>query len=1526
MLSILALLTISFAQTTPIDAEPRPVRAGPGAAPDTRGIDFDALTASEYEFTSSGEGASAPSRAQGLVLSVSGRGLEVTPFGASTWRAVLSTTAVGREGRLATTPPGRASSAGTHARLDRGLVSESFENRADGVKHSWTIAAGPEPIDAGPLLVVMRVEGDLSFRIRGDAHAEFVDAAGAVVLLYQGLTTFDADGKELNARFVHRPEGVGIEVDDRDARYPITIDPVLTGPVWSVEGDQTGAKLGYSVAGAGDVNADGYSDVIVGAPDFVVGGGVHGRVWLFLGSPAGLALAPIWMESGNTSYLNTRIGHAISGVGDVNGDGYGDFAVMEWIPANDDCPPVHTTAIRLHFGSANPGSPGWGGGNIGPCGSYLNQAVCGAGDVDGDGFDDVLIARDAQAELFLGSSSGLVITTVFAPPCDAVDPVWSYQFGVPPSYGLLSIAGLGDIDADGRDDIAVGSWLDGSAYVFRGLGATLETNPSLVLQNASIVARAGDVDGDGYADLLVGAPSASNGESGEGRSFLYRGGPGGISATASWSSESNQVAAGHGAALGTIGDVNGDGYADVAVGAPNFDGASNVQDSGRVAVYLGSPDGLRATPAFVHEGGQAGALFGTALSGAGDVDGDGFADLLVGAPGASNGQASEGQAFVFRGGPGDLASFPIWNGELNLPAGSEYGVSVAHVGDLNADGFTDLAVGAFHYDGANGVDCGRTFIYLGGELSTAPTAIGFVDGPHAGAEFGNWVAAAGDVNGDGYDDFIVGARAASNGQTGEGRVFVYHGSSTGFVATPAASFDSNQAGASLGQCVASAGDVNGDGFGDVIVGAHLWDQTYTDVGKASVYLGSAQGLQSTPVWSVVGGAPSERLGSNVAGAGDIDGDGYSDVLVGVYDANSFGGGIAYLFRGTSTGVEATATWFYEIAQLNARLSSLAGIGDVNGDGYADVALGSPYYDGTLADEGRVFVFLGGAGGLATTPNWTYSGGQAAALFGTNVAAAGDVNGDGYADLLATAIRYDGGQTDEGAGFVFLGSASGLANSPAWRGESDQAGALLGVSATGPGDVNGDGFADILLGGLGFGFTQQYQGSAYLFLGNGALRGGSPIGVRQRRASGSPLALGGATTDVNVRLRARAHGPAASASTPFGRGRARLEWQLTEPGSALVPAPLHRGAWSSTGTPGSSLDLDVLAQGSTSGTNIWRARVAYDDALFPHGPWLSMAGNSRTELDFRSAPDCDGNGVPDVQELAAHDCDSDGLLDACEILAGAVDCDGNGQPDDCQLVSGDCNQDSILDSCQLAGNDCDANGILDVCDLMSGADGDCNGDGILNGCEIAAGEPDCDQDGRPDACQIATADCNGNGVLDSCDIASGISLDANLDGIPDSCQTMVASYCFGDGTGAPCPCGNVSATGRGCPSSANNLGALLVASGLPSSSFDTFVVSGSGMTPSSSVLYFQGTSAQNGGMGSIFGDGLRCAAGSVLRLGTRTNVVGASSFGPGVAVSGQIPSTGGVTRYYQAWYRDVSPTFCTTSRFNLTNGVAAVWIP
>jgi len=153
------------------------------------------------------------------------------------------------------------------------------------------------------------------------------------------------------------------------------------------------------------------------------------------------------------------------------------------------------------------------------------------------------------------------------------------------------------------------------------------------------------------------------------------------------------------------------------------------------------------------------------------------------------------------------------------------------------------------------------------------------------------------------------------------------------------------------------------------------------------------------------------------------------------------------------------------------------------------------------------------------------------------------------------------------------------------------------------------------------------------------------------------------------------------------------------------------------------------------------------------------------------------------------------------------------------------------------------------------------------------------------------------------------------------------FCFGDGSGTPCPCGNVGSATSGCPNSIFASGGRLVATGSPSIANDTVDLIGSQM-PSSSALYFQGTSRAAGGSGVVFGDGLRCSAGVITRLGTKVNVAGTSAY-PVVgdlSVSIRGLNAAGNTRTYQVWYRNAAPSFCTSDTFNLTNGVSLTWIP
>ena len=180
------------------------------------------------------------------------------------------------------------------------------------------------------------------------------------------------------------------------------------------------------------------------------------------------------------------------------------------------------------------------------------------------------------------------------------------------------------------------------------------------------------------------------------------------------------------------------------------------------------------------------------------------------------------------------------------------------------------------------------------------------------------------------------------------------------------------------------------------------------------------------------------------------------------------------------------------------------------------------------------------------------------------------------------------------------------------------------------------------------------------------------------------------------------------------------------------------------------------------------------------------------------------------------------------------------------------------------------------------------------------------------------------TLDTWKFPGSVSVQAFAPGAP--VQPGVP-FCFGDGSGTACPCGNASAVGaeEGCLNSLS-IGGKLVSSGVPSVANDTLNFTGAQMT-NSSCLYFQGTLPTLGGLGAMFGDGLRCAGGNIRRLGLRFASGGSVSLGgsgaPSLVQIGNITSAG--VRQYQAWYRNAA-AFCTASTFNLTNGVEVLWVP
>jgi hypothetical protein len=288
--------------------------------------------------------------------------------------------------------------------------------------------------------------------------------------------------------------------------------------------------------------------------------------------------------------------------------------------------------------------------------------------------------------------------------------------------------------------------------------------------------------------------------------------------------------------------------------------------------------------------------------------------------------------------------------------------------------------------------------------------------------------AAGDVNNDGYDDIIVGAEFYTVGLTATGAAFVFHGGpggvGNGSPSNADAVLQSDQINVGFGFTVAGAGDTNGDGYDDVIVGASQYNAGQGAEGAAFVFLGGPTGIGNGSPSNADATVQSDRmnaqLGVSVSGAGDVNGDGYADVIVGALNFQSKGA--AFVFLGGPTGIgnrnAESADTTLQSEEFNSLFGfTVAGAGDVNGDGYDDVVV-STWYGGS--ENNVALVFLGGVTGVANgTPR------TAAATLGRfiqpepiAVAGAGDVDGDGFDDVIVGAQEYAHGEQQEGSAFVY----------------------------------------------------------------------------------------------------------------------------------------------------------------------------------------------------------------------------------------------------------------------------------------------------------------------------------------------------------------------------------------------------------------------------------------------------------------------------------------------------------------------------
>ena len=509
----------------------------------------------------------------------------------------------------------------------------------------------------------------------------------------------------------------------------------------------------------------------------------------------------------------------------------------------------------------------------------------------------------------------------------------------------------------------------GTGFVINGINAVDYSGRS--------VSSAGDINGDGIDDLIIGAPYADPYEdSNAGETYVVFGKDTAVDGAFAATLELSDLDVGNGFVLEGIddddlsghsvssaGDINGDGIDDLIIGAYEADPNGN-NGAGESYVVFGKDTAFNATlelssltgsNGFVIEGIDAGDRSGVSVSSAGDINGDGINDLIIGAYRADpNGDDGAGESYVVFGkdtavdgafaGTLELSSLTGSNGFVieGIDAGDRSGVSVSSAGDINGDGINDLIIGAYRAD-PNGDDgAGESYVVFGKgtsvvefgaelELADLNGSNGFViEGINDSDFSGGSVSSAGDINGDGIDDLIIGAREADpNGNNNAGQSYVVFGKDTAVDGAFEATFELSDLDGSdgfviegindsdfSGGSVSSAGDINGDGIDDLIIGAREADpngnnnagQSYVVFGKDTAVDGAFEAtfelsdLDGSDGFVLNGIDAFDYSGGSVSSAGDINGDGIDDLIIGAPDADPNGNnyaGQSYVVFGTT---------------------------------------------------------------------------------------------------------------------------------------------------------------------------------------------------------------------------------------------------------------------------------------------------------------------------------------------------------------------------------------------------------------------------------------------------------------------------------------------------------------------------------------------------------------------------------------------------------------------------------------------------
>lgn len=638
-------------------------------------------------------------------------------------------------------------------------------------------------------------------------------------------------------------------------------DP-YTGP--GILNPKPGNRFGYAISAA-DVNRDNKIDLIIGAPsrNRMINGSWYvnvGEVKVISGAtPHNLLYSGLGdygsVQADQDDNLNQGnwFGAVVTAAGDFNNDQFPDFA------AGSSTSGVNNGGfLRIFSGRTGEAL-------LTPSGYLINSLVQGfgnsaalMGDYNGDGFEDLIVGASSHSEAGAASGAALVLS-------GANGTVIAKKLGTTSSRMGYMVAGMGDLDGDGKADFAVSekgyqSNL-GRVQIFRGLASP--GNPSMTLGQKSglrfaylgkKLASLGDVNGDAKSDYAASAlgtypttPESVTVISGNDHSTLY---------TIATSTPGD----GFGSALAKISDINSDGRADFAVGIEYGQNASGVY-TGKVEFRSGSNGALLGT--VLGDTASPFNRFGSSLATVGDLNNDGALDLLVG---AQEWSAQKGQVKVISG----KAPFSVIFTIAGTANGDKLGFALTGLSDLNGDGKPEFAASAPKFGSASGP--GKVIVYSGSNAAPLMTIIG------AGSvdEFGSSISHAGDQNGDGKGDILIGAPKNAAGGINAGRVYLYSGA----IVAGGTLLNSitGEIGSLFGSTVVADTDINLDGKPDFVIAApNQTTGTGYDVGAVYIYGGNST---ASPMLSIIQGYGRNGFGSSVTTITDLSGDNKPDIIIG----------------------------------------------------------------------------------------------------------------------------------------------------------------------------------------------------------------------------------------------------------------------------------------------------------------------------------------------------------------------------------------------------------------------------------------------------------------------------------------------------------------------------------------------------------------------------------------------------------------------------------------------------------------------